>query len=300
MKPPAFEYQAPASLEEALSLLAQSGPDAKLLAGGQSLVPLLSFRLAHPALLVDLNRVEELAFLRRGEDDSLRLGAMTRQRVLERDPRVAEAAPLLAEAVPYIAHPQIRNRGTVGGSLAHADPAAELPAVMVALGARFRLLRSGGERWVKARDFYLGLLTTDLGPDELLAEVAVPPLPAGAGWAFTEVARRHGDYAQVGVAAWLTLEGGACRQARLVYLSVGDLPVVAERAAAALAGRPPSREAFQEAAELAAGQEIDPAGDIHASAEFKRHLTRVLTVRALERAAARARGEGRGSEGGGA
>lgn len=291
MKPPAFDYQAPDSLEAALSLLAERGPEAKLLAGGQSLVPLLSFRLARPALLVDLNRIGDLAFVRGGDDGSLRLGAMTRQRALERDPQVAAAAPLLAAAAPWIAHPQIRNRGTVGGSLAHADPAAELPAVMVALGARFRLLRSGGERWIDARDFYVALLTTDLAADELLAEVAVPPLPAGAGWAFTEVARRHGDYAQVGVAAWLTLDdGGACREARLVYLAAGDVPMVAQRAAAALAGRPPTRETFAEAAAIAAGEEIDPAGDIHASEGFKRHLARVVTVRALEQAAARAGG----------
>jgi CO/xanthine dehydrogenase FAD-binding subunit len=293
MKPAPFDYQAPDSLPEALSLLAEAGPDAKLLAGGQSLVPLLNFRLAKPSLLIDLNRLGELDFVRPGDGGELRLGAMTRQRTLERHPLVAERAPLLAAAAPFVAHPQIRNRGTVGGSLAHADPAAELPAVMVALGARLRLVRGGGERWVAARDFYLGLLTTALGPDEMVAEVAVPPLPAGAGWAFAEVARRHGDYAQAGVATWVDLDGaGSCREARLVYLSAGDVPVVAERAAAALAGGPLTPEAVAAAAALAAEEEVDPAGDIHATVAFKRHLVRVLTERVLAQAAARARGEG--------
>lgn len=291
MKPAPFEYLAPDSLDAALDILARQGGDAKLLAGGQSLIPVMNFRLAQPSLLVDLNRLGELDYVR-PDGGGLRIGAMTRQRTLERDPRVAGLAPLLSEAVPFIAHPQIRNRGTVGGSLAHADPASELPAVAVALRARFRLQRAGGERWVEARDFFAGLFTTVLEPDEMLVEVALPASPARSGWAFLEVARRHGDYAQVGIAAGVSLdETGRCREARLVYLSVGDGPVEAREAARLLEGSPPSEEAIVAAADKAARDEMDPTGDIHASADFKRHLARVLTGRALRRAFARAKGE---------
>jgi CO/xanthine dehydrogenase FAD-binding subunit len=293
MKPAPFEYQAPASLDAALDLLAHRGGEAKILAGGQSLIPVMNFRLAEPALLVDVNKLTELDFLRRGEDGTLHIGALVRQRRLERDPLVAQVAPLLREAVPFIAHPQIRNRGTLGGSLAHADPAAELPAIAVALGARFRLRRAGGERWVEARDFFAGLFTTALEPDEVLAEVAIPPLPARTGWAFLEVARRHGDYAQVGIAALVTLDDfGRCREARLVYLSVGDGPVEAREAERLLVGEEITPSAITAAAEKASRDEIAPRGDVHASPAFKRHLARVLTGRALRRAAERARNGG--------
>jgi CO/xanthine dehydrogenase FAD-binding subunit len=290
LKPAPFEYQAPASLEAALDVLARRGGEAKLLAGGQSLIPVMNFRLAEPALLVDINKLTELDFVRRGEDGGLRIGALTRHRRLERDALVAEAAPLLHEAVPFIAHPQIRNRGTLGGSLAHADPAAELPALAVALRARFRLQRAAGDRWVDAGDFFGGLFTTALEPDEILVEAAIPPLPARTGWSFMEVARRHGDYAQVGIAALVTLdEAGRCREARLVYLSVGEKPVEARQAASLLAGEEISPQAIAAAAEKASTDEMRPNGDVHATAAFKRHLARVLTGRALRRAAERAR-----------
>jgi carbon-monoxide dehydrogenase medium subunit len=280
-------------LDAALEVLARRGGEAKLLAGGQSLIPVMNFRLAQPSLLVDLNRLGELDYLRRDEQGGgLRIGAMTRQRKLERDPLVAELAPLLRQAIPFVAHPQIRNRGTVGGSLAHADPAAELPAVAVALDARMRLQRSGGERWVEARDFFAGLFSTALEPDEMLVEIALPPPPLRTGWSFLEVARRHGDYAQVGIAVRVSLdEAGRCREARLVYLSVGDGPVEAGEAARLLTGTDGSEEALKAAAEKASQDEMDPTGDIHASSEFKRHLARVLTARALRQAFARARGE---------
>ena len=288
MKPAPFEYQAPGSLEAALDLLARHGGEAKLLAGGQSLIPVMNFRLAEPSLLVDINKLADLDFIRRDDEGGLRIGALTRQRRLERDPLVAEVAPLLHETVPWVAHPQIRNRGTIGGSLAHADPAAELPAVAVALGARLRLQRAGGERWVDARDFFAGLFTTALEPDEILTEIAIPPLPSRTGWAFLEVARRHGDYAQIGVAALVTLDdSGCCREARLVYLSAGDRPVEAKQAAALLAGQEISPETIAAAAEKASRDEIDPAGDVHASAEFKRHLARVITGRVLRKAVER-------------
>jgi carbon-monoxide dehydrogenase medium subunit len=250
----------------------------------------MNFRLAAPALLVDINKLTELDFIRRGEDGTLKIGALTRQRRLERDPLVAAAAPLLHEAVPFIAHPQIRNRGTFGGSLAHADPAAELPALAVALRARLRLRKAGGERWVDAGDFFGGLFTTALEPDEMLVEAEIPPLPPRTGWAFLEIARRHGDYAQVGIAALVTLdETGRCREARLVYLSAGDRPVEAREAARLLAGEEISPRAIEAAAQKASRDEMSPFSDVHATAEFKRHLARVLTGRAVRRAAERAR-----------
>ncbi len=290
MKPAPFEYQAPASLDAALDLLARRGGEAKLLAGGQSLIPVMNFRLAEPALLVDINKLTELDFIRRDDDGGLRIGALTRQRRLERDPLVAEAAPLLHETMPFIAHPQIRNRGTFGGSLAHADPAAELPAVAVALRAQLRLRKAGGERWVNAADFFAGLFTTSLEPDEMLVEAAIPPLAPRTGWSFLEIARRHGDYAQVGIAALVTLDdAGRCREARLVFLSAGDVPVEAREAARLLAGQEISPAAITAAADKAA-QEIRPFSDLHATADFKRHLARVLTGRALRKAAERANG----------
>jgi carbon-monoxide dehydrogenase medium subunit len=287
MKPSPFEYAAPSSLAAALELLAAHGTEAKVLAGGQSLIPVLNFRLAAPALLIDLNRVPGLDGLAVQPDGSVTIGALVRQRWLERSAEVARAAPLLAEAVPWIAHPQIRNRGTVGGSLAHADPAAELPAVAVALDARFRLASVRGEREIAARDFFTGLFATDLAPDELLVGVTLPPLPAGTGCAFLEVARRHGDYAQVGVNARVTLdESGTCRSARLVFFSVGDGPVEASAAGRLLAGQRLTQEAIRAAAE-AVTEDVEPTGDIHASAAYKRHLAQVLARRALTTAAAR-------------
>ena len=288
MKPAPFDYTAPDSLDEALAVLAEHGDDAKILAGGQSLVPMMNFRLAQPALLVDCNRLGDLDFIRRSEEGGLRIGAMTRVRQLERDPQVASSAPLLHETVPYIAHPQIRNRGTIGGSLAHADPASELPVLALARGFRLRLQRTGGDRWVESQDFFTGLLETALEPEEMVTEVAIPPMPAHTGWAFTEIARRHGDYAQVGVAALVTAIEGVCTGARLVYLSVGETPMAAPRAAELLRGERLSEESFRAAAKMAAAHEIEPSGDIHATEDYKRHLARVLTVRVLKVAAGRA------------
>ncbi len=288
MKPAPFDYTAPDSLDEALAVLAENGDEAKILAGGQSLVPMMNFRLAQPALLVDCNRLSDLEFIRSGDDGGLRIGAMTRVRQLERDPRVPSAAPLLHETVPHIAHPQIRNRGTIGGSLAHADPASELPVLALARSFRMRLQRAGGDRWLEAKDFFTGLLETALEPEEMVTEVAIPPMPAHTGWAFTEIARRHGDYAQVGVAALVTAENGVCTDARLVYLSVGETPMAAPRAAELLRGERLTEESFRAAAEMAEANEIEPAGDIHATEDYKRHLARVLTVRVLTTAAERA------------
>ena len=283
MKPAPFRYFAPTSLDEALTHLAEYGDEAKPLAGGQSLVPTMNFRLAQPAVLIDLNRISELFYVQ-PTTGGIRIGAMTRQRTIERSPLVNEHAPLLHAIMPHIAHVQIRNRGTIGGSLAHADPAAELPAAAVALDAQLRLQSQRGERWVSARDFYVSLFTTALAADEMLVEVALPPAQPHTGWAFHEVARRRGDYALVGVATMVRLaDAGHCTTARIVLLSVGDGPVVAEQAANALLGETPSAELYRAAADLVAS-EIDPQNDIHASAAFRCHLARVLTERALAEA----------------
>ena len=288
MKPAPFKYLAPGSLEEALAALEQGGLDIKVLAGGQSLVPAMNFRLAQPAVLLDINRIKELDYIRSGGASGLRIGALARQRRVELDPLVAREVPLLAEALPYVAHPQIRNRGTLGGSLAHADPAAELPVIALALEARFKLCSARGERWVAAEEFFLGLFTTALEPDELLVEMEVPPWPR-AGWAFLEFARRQGDYALMGVAARVELdENSACRRARLVYLNAGEGPVVAREASARLENETLSEAAIEAAAAHAAGREIDPWGNVHAAPDYQRHLARVLTGRALRLAGERA------------
>ncbi len=289
MKPAAFDYFAPKSLPEALALLAEYGYDAKPLAGGQSLVPTMNFRLAQPAVLVDLNGIDELFFIREN-GDGLRIGAMTRQRTVERSPVVHARAPLIHETMPHIAHPQIRNRGTFGGSLAHADPASELPVLAVTLDARLRVQSSRGERWVDAKNFYLDLFATDLQPDELLVEITVPDLPARTGWAFDEVARRHGDYAMAGAAATVTLAAdGTIAASRLVYLSVGDFPTEALQAETALIGEMPTAAVIRAVAAIAAAQDIAPGSDIHASADYRRHLAKVLAGRVLSRAVERAK-----------
>ena len=292
MKPAPFKYYAPSTVDEALARLAEHGWDAKVLAGGQSLVPMMNFRLAQPAVLVDLNGISELFYIQPGRRAGLKIGAMTRQRQVELDPHVAERAPMLTTALSKVAYPQIRSRGTLGGSIAHADPSGELVALSVALDSRLRLRsKQRGERWVDATDFYLGLFTTVLEPDELLVEIELPPMPARSGWSFMEVARRHHDFALVGVAAVMTLDRGRkkCEQARLVYFSVGDGPVEAHQAAAVLQGQEPTPAAILEAAETAAAQDVDPNTDINASAEYRRHLVQVLGRRALTEAMDRAR-----------
>ncbi len=289
MKPPAFKYYAPTTVEEALALLAEHGYDAKPLAGGQSLIPTMNFRLAAPAVLVDLNRISDLSYIRAADDGGVRVGAMTRHARVERDALISARAPLVHETMPHIAHPQIRNRGTYGGSLAHADPAAELPAVTVALGGKVLARSQRGERWIPAEEFFIGLFTTVLEPDELLVEVALPPLPARTGWAFDEVARRHGDFALVGAAGVITLDDrGRCADVRLVFMGVGEGPVVAREAMNILKGEEPGEEAIRAAAEKASQADIDPIGDVHASADFRRHLAKVLARRVLTKAVERA------------
>ena len=288
MKPAPFQYFRPRSLDEALSLLAEHGGDAKPLAGGQSLIPAMNFRLATPSVLVDLNELRELSHVN-DVDGEIRIGGMVRQRAAERDALLAQRVPLLAETMPHIAHPAIRNRGTIGGSLAHADPAAELPAVMVALNATFVVKSKSDTREIQAGDFFVGLFSTSVQAGELLTEIRIPPRAARSGYAFQEISRRHGDFALVGVAAAVRLDGnGRCDGARLALLSVGDRPTLAEQAAKALIGQAPSVESIRAAADAAASLDIEPSSDIHASARYRRQLANVLTRRALERAFERA------------
>jgi CO/xanthine dehydrogenase FAD-binding subunit len=288
VKPAPFAWHRATSVDHALALLTEHGHDAKPLAGGQSLIPAMNFRLARPGVLVDLNGITGLTGIDVQSGGVLRCGAMTRQRALERNATIAARAPLLAEALPFVAHAAIRTRGTVGGSVAHGDPAAEIPAVLVALDARYLLQSSGGERWLAADAFMTGLFTTALEPGELLAAIEIPPMAPRTGWAFLEMARRHGDFALAGVACTLTVgDSGVCEGARIAVFGVGEGPVLCTRAAAVLTGAAAGPEVFREAA-AAVAADVDPPSDIHASAAYRRSLIEVLTRRALGRAAERA------------
>jgi len=284
VKPAPFEYFCPATLDEALELLAEHGGDAKPLAGGQSLIPAMNFRLATPAVLIDLNRVSGLSHIT-STSDGLRIGAMSRHREVEHSSAVAANAPLLTTAMPFVAHAAIRTRGTIGGSLAHADPAAELPAVMLALDATVTLHSVSGVRTVSARDFFVGLFTTTLEPGELLTEVTIPAAGPRNGVAFDEISRRRGDFALAGAAASVTLDAeGRCERVRVAFLSLADRPVIAEEVSRLLVGHVPTPDAVRAAAEQAAAHDIDPTSDMHASSRYRRQLAAVLTRRVLERA----------------
>jgi aerobic carbon-monoxide dehydrogenase medium subunit len=276
-------------LDEALLSLAEAGEDAKILAGGQSLMPLLSLRLARPSALVDLGRVDGLDEI--GEENgTVTIGAMARERALERSAVISQKIPLLAAALPLIGHPAIRNRGTVGGSIAHADPAAEIPAVAVALEAEMVIRSVGrGERRVPATDFFQGFFTTALEPDEALVAICFPVAAPGTGVAFLEAARRHGDFAMVGAAATMRSEDGRIADARIALIGVADTPLRRPQAEQALVGAEIGSEPFEDAA-AAAGEGLTPASDLHGTSQYRTHLARVLTRRALERAASELRG----------
>jgi aerobic carbon-monoxide dehydrogenase medium subunit len=286
MKPPRFEYHAPTTTEEALGLLARYGGEAKVLAGGQSLMPLLNFRLVRPAALIDLNRIAALAYIRE-VDGQVRFGAMTRQRAVEFSPVVRQRLPLLAEATRWVGHLPIRTRGTIGGSIAHADPAAEYPAVLSALDGEVVARSPRGERTLRSSDLFQTYLTTTLEPDEILTEVRLPAMPAGAGYAFEEFARRHGDFAIVGIAALVALDGRRVVRARLATAGANPVPTRL-RAAEEILERDGLTDGAIAAAAARAGELVEPDSDIHASADYRRHLTAVLTARALKRARARA------------
>ncbi len=287
MKPPRFAYHDPSTRSEVLALLETYTDDAKVLAGGQSFVPLLNMRLAQPAHLLDINRLPDLTYIRE-VDGGLAIGSLTRQRDIERSSLVRRLCPLLAEAIPFIGHAPIRSRGTVGGSLAHADPAAELPAVLLALGGYVHAESHTGSRQIPAEAFFVSQLQTSLTPTELLTEAWFPIAPLRSGAAFVEVSRRHGDFALVGVAAQLTLhENGTIAAAHLALMGVAATPVRAEAAEASLLGQHPDEEAFTAAAKQITA-DLDPDTDLHASAEYRRSVAVVLVNRALHTAANRA------------
>jgi carbon-monoxide dehydrogenase medium subunit len=278
MKPSAFTYHRPASVDEALDVLAETGTDGKVLAGGQSLVPMLNMRLAAPGHLVDINRLAELAFVRR-EPGAVRVGALARHADTERDAAAFAAVPLLRQATAQVAHPAIRNRGTTVGSLAHADPAAELPAVLAVLGGSVTLASAAGRRTVPAAEFFVGPLESALRPGELAVEAVFPEPPPGTGSAWLEVSRRQGDYALCGVGVLVTVDGDRrVAAARAGYISVGPVPVVVELTPA-VAGAPADGVDWAGAAELARSA-VTPEDDIHAPAAYRRHLVGVLTARA--------------------
>lgn len=288
MKPAPFEYHAPSSIEEVVNLKSQYGDDAKFLAGGQSLVPAMNFRVVQPSVLIDLNRVDELSYLRE-DKNVIRVGSMARERHLEFNASIKKYTPLLHEAVPFIAHPQIRNRGTIGGSIVNADPAAELPVLMIALNAKLKAKNKNAERWIEAKDFFAGMFTTALEPDEALVEIELPFLQAHTGWSFMEVAPRSGDYAMMGVATLVTLDKNKkCKQAKLVYLNAGDGPVEAVETEKLLEGEILTDSLIESAASHASEKEITPFGNIHASADFQRHLANSLTKQTLKQALQRA------------
>lgn len=283
VKPPAFDYHAPRSVDEAVALLARYGDDAKVIAGGQSLMPLLNMRLSRPAALVDVNRIESLERIRH-RDGVVEVGALVRQRTLEHDERLRAALPLLAAMAPHIGHPATRNRGTIVGSLAHADPSAELPCATQALEASFMAVGPRGSRKIAAGAFYRGLLTTDLGPGEIVTGVEIPLPAPGTVHAFLEMARRFGDFAIVAVAVLLAVDDrGRVRDLRIALAGVAPTPVRATRVERALAGAVPTANDVAEAAHLV-DADIDPYGDLHATADYRRAMARVFVRRALTQA----------------
>jgi CO/xanthine dehydrogenase FAD-binding subunit len=284
MKPAKFDYYDPRSLEEALALLDRHPDDAKVLAGGQSLMPLLNMRLARPNIVVDINRIKELNYVR-ASDGGIVIGALARQRALQTEQLIAERLPILQEGAYYIAHPQIRSRGTICGSIAHADPAAELPALALALEAEMTLSSAKGTRSVGAETFFQSFFTTALAANEILTEVRFPAPPKDSAWSVLEISRRHGDFAIAGIVAGLALDPDrqVIAQARLVYFGVGPTPIRVKAAEDALIGQAAAEPAFEAAAQ-SAKQGIDPSNDIHASEEYRRAVAATLTKRALRAA----------------
>jgi len=290
MKPAPFEYAAPTDLAEALALLDRYGDEAKVLAGGQSLMPLMNLRLARPRALIDINRLSTLASIASDPQGGLNIGGLVRQRTVERSSQVHVAHPLLAAAMPLIGHFQIRNRGTIGGSMVHADPAAELPAVAIALRAEFVLRSTRQERIVPAGAFFVSYLTTAIQPTELLTEIRLPAWIPGTGWAIEEVCRRTGDFALVGAVALVRLDGrAACQEARLTLFGVGGTPVRIPKAEDRLRGHALDDRALGEVARIVS-EELQPDTDLHASAEYRKEVGGAIARRALQAALLRANG----------
>ena len=281
MKPPLFEYFAPKDVHEAVAMRHAQGEDARYIAGGQSLVPMLNLRVAAPSALIDLNGIPQLSEMGRLADGRFAVGAMVRTRRIETDPAVAAANPLLARAAAHVAHVQIRNRGTIGGSVAHADPAAEMPGIVLACDAEIEACGPDGTRTIAATEFFEAVFTTSLQDGELIARIVFPEWPSARRWGFREVSRREGDFAMVGIAAWYdTDEAGRIADARLVGIGAGDTPLRLASGEAALVGEKPSRELFEIAA-LEAQRNLQPNTDIHATAEYRREVGGVLVFRCL-------------------
>ena len=294
MKPPPFDYARPRSVDEVVEVLREAPDESSLLAGGQSLMPLLNMRMAEPRVIVDLNRAEGLDGIERTPEGRVRVGSMVRQRRLETDRDLRDQLPLLTEAAGHIAHVPIRMRGTVGGSLAHADPAAELPATVCALEGRLLVLGPEGERTIPAGEFFLGALTSAIGPGELLVAVEIDTPPIGTGWAFREVARTHGAFALAGAAALLHVgEDGGTDRARLALFGVGSVPYVPEWLDEMAVGEAPDESLFRRIGERVA-EEVAPFDDVHATADYRRRVAGVLTARALAEAAGRSSGRALG------
>jgi CO/xanthine dehydrogenase FAD-binding subunit len=287
MKLPPVDYEAPTSTAQALSLLAEHQDEASVLAGGQSLIPLLALRLARPAVLIDINGIDELSGIS-AAGDWVTIGATTREYMAEESADIGGRVPLLAAALPFIGHEAIRSRGTIGGSIAHSDPAGELPAVARALDAEMVVRSQSGERVVPAADWFQGYFQTARQPDELLTQVRFPVAGPGTGTSFLEVARRHGDFAIVGLATSLRLAGGTISEARLAFAGLSDAPLRATAAEEALTGQAPSAELFDEAARLAV-QDAEPPTDLNGSADYRRKVAATLVRRGLRAAAEAAR-----------
>ena len=286
MKPPAFDYIAADSIAMAVAALAQAGDDAKIIAGGQSLVPMLNFRMLRPSVLVDINRIAGLDVIAE-TSQAIHVGALARHYQLETSPLIARHLPVLSSAMTHVAHLAIRNRGTIGGSLAHADPAAELPMMALLLDAELRIASAAGKRTIAARDFFLGALTVDLASGEIVTEVVLPKLLPRTGWGFEEVARRHGDFALAAVAATLTVSGGAIEHARIALTGIGPTALRVTAAEGLLIGHALEPDLSKRVID-AVRAKIEPETDLHASSDYRRHLAGVLTGRALAAAWRRA------------
>ncbi|MRR29499.1 xanthine dehydrogenase family protein subunit M, partial [bacterium] len=285
MKPAPFEYYAPKSTEEALQNLTDLGYSGKVLAGGQSLIPAMNFRMARPSALVDLNRVAELAYIKPTPEGGFAIGTMTRDNVVEHDALIKQRMPIVAETIGYIAHPQIRARGTFGGAIAHADPAAQIPALSVALNAKMLVKRKGSERWLTAEDFIVGPFMTVLEPEEMLAEVVLPPLAPRTAGSYQQVSRQRGGYAQAATISMVTLDDrNRVADVRCVLFSVGETPILSKYAKDKLKGTEASAEAIADVAAYVAKNECDPGTDLHGTADYRRQLVQVLVTRSLTEA----------------
>ena len=290
MKPASFAYFSPKSLDEALANIAEVGDDGgKILAGGQSLVPAMNFRMAQPTALVDLNEIQELFYIKPTDTGGLMIGAMTRDRTVELDSLVKKRAPIIPECLYWMAHPTIRNRGTFGGALAHSDPAGQLPVVAVVMNFNFHIQSKDADRWSGADDFFVSVYTTSLEADEILTGIEVPAMTKMSGYSYKQVSRQTGESALLGVATLLSLnDAGIVKDSRIAYMGVAEKPVMAMEAMAMLNGNQPSDELITEAIEATVKGELDPGADIHASVEYRLHLARTLGAASVKEAVIRA------------